>query len=111
MPQSNRMHPPLSDIAQDTKKSCHHSGLCFLIAAIRDDGISCCEGRDSGITPGCEQGENVAVLKHLHNAETHFSCPQTSLSLDLQCRDDISELKYTFRGSKEQNVALECGGT
>ncbi len=31
-------------------------------------------------------------LKHLHNAETRFYCPQTFLSLDFQCRDDVSEL-------------------
>ena len=32
-------------------------------------------------------------LKHLHNVETRFYCPQTFLSLDFQCRDDVSELK------------------
>ena len=33
------------------------------------------------------------MLKHLHNVETRFYCPQTSLSLDFQCRADISEIK------------------
>ncbi len=37
------------------------------------------------------------ALKHLHNVETRFYCPQTFLYLDFQCRDDVSELKQTFR--------------
>jgi len=40
-------------------------------------------------------------LKHLHNVETCFYCPQTFLSLDFQCRDAISELKQMFRGCQE----------
>ena len=32
-------------------------------------------------------------LKHLHNVETGFCCPQAFLSVDFQCRDDVSELK------------------
>ncbi len=32
-------------------------------------------------------------LKHLHNVETRFFCPQTFLSLDYQCRDGVSELE------------------
>jgi len=31
--------------------------------------------------------------KHLHNVEMRFYCPQTFLSLDFQCRDDVSESK------------------
>ena len=34
------------------------------------------------------------MLKHLPKVETCFYCPQALLSLDLQCRDDVSELKY-----------------
>ncbi len=34
-----------------------------------------------------------SILKHLPNVETRFYCPQTFLSLDFQCRDDVSELK------------------
>ena len=34
-----------------------------------------------------------ACLKHLHNVEMRSYCPQTFLSLDLQCRDDVSEVK------------------
>ncbi len=34
-----------------------------------------------------------AWLKHLHNVETRFYCPQTFLRLGCQCRDDVSELK------------------
>ena len=30
---------------------------------------------------------------HLHNVSTRFHCPQTFLSLDFQCRDDVSESK------------------
>ena len=33
------------------------------------------------------------LLKHLHNVETRFYCPQTFLYLDFQCRDDVSEIK------------------
>ena len=41
-------------------------------------------------------------LKHLHNAEMPFPCPQTFLSLECQSRDDdVSELKYKFRDWKE----------
>ncbi len=32
-------------------------------------------------------------LKHLHHVEKSFYCPQTFLSFDFQCRDDICELK------------------
>ena len=35
-------------------------------------------------------------LRHLHNVDMRFHCPQTFLSVDLQCRDDVSELKKTF---------------
>jgi hypothetical protein len=35
-------------------------------------------------------------LTHLHNVETRVYCPQF-LSLDSQCRDDVSESKWTFR--------------
>ncbi len=38
----------------------------------------------------------LLTLKHLHNGETRFYCPQTSLSLDFQCRDDIYELQQPF---------------
>ncbi len=32
----------------------------------------------------------VCNTKHLHDVETRFYCPQKFLSLDLQCRDDVS---------------------
>ncbi len=32
-------------------------------------------------------------LKHLPNLETCFCCPQAFLSVEFQCKDDISELK------------------
>ena len=35
----------------------------------------------------------LVELKHLHNVETCFYCPQASLSLDFQCRDDVSDLQ------------------
>jgi len=35
-------------------------------------------------------------LKHLHNVETRFYCSQTFLSLDFQCKDDISECYRRF---------------
>ena len=41
------------------------------------------------------------VLKHLHSVQARFYCPQTSLSLDVQCRDEISALKETFWVQKE----------
>ncbi len=34
-----------------------------------------------------------ASPKTSHNVETRFYCPQTFLSLDLQCRGDVSELE------------------
>ncbi len=36
---------------------------------------------------------NLLLLKHLKIAETSFHCPQTFLSLDLQCMDHVSELE------------------
>ena len=36
---------------------------------------------------------NSSVLKHLHNVEMRFYRPQAFLSLDFQCRDDVSETK------------------
>ena len=43
--------------------------------------------------------------KHLHNVETRLDCPQTFLSLDFQCRDDVSELKQTFQDEKELRIS------
>ena len=34
----------------------------------------------------------LQILKHLHNVEMRFCCPQTFSYSDFQCRDDISEL-------------------
>ena len=39
----------------------------------------------------------LPVLQHLRNVETRLYCPQAFLSLDFQCRDDVSEVKQTFR--------------
>ncbi len=36
---------------------------------------------------------DLQELKHVHNVETRFYCPQAFLSLDFQYRDDVSELK------------------
>ena len=36
---------------------------------------------------------DVSRLQHLHDVETRRYCPRAFLSLDLQCRDDISVLK------------------
>ncbi len=41
-------------------------------------------------------GYAQGTIKHLHTVETRFDCPQTFLSWDFQCRDDVSELKQTF---------------
>jgi hypothetical protein len=35
----------------------------------------------------------ITCPEHLHNVETHFYCPQTFLSFDFPCRNDVSELK------------------
>ena len=43
--------------------------------------------------PFLEHAYGGAFLKHLHNVETRFDCPQTFVYLDFQCRDDVSELK------------------
>jgi len=45
----------------------------------------------SGID-GAPHIQHWGGLKHLHNVETHFYCPQAFLSLDFQFRDDVSEL-------------------
>ena len=37
--------------------------------------------------------QRTGTQKHLPNTETRFNCAQAFLSLDFQCRDDISELK------------------
>ena len=37
------------------------------------------------------------ALKTFHNVETHFCCPQAFLSVDFQCRDNVSESKQTSR--------------
>jgi hypothetical protein len=37
-----------------------------------------------------------AHLKHLPSVETRIYCPQAFLSLDFQCRDDVSELNRRF---------------
>ena len=42
----------------------------------------------------------LPVLQHLRNVETRLYCPQAFLSLDFQCRDDVSEVKQTFRDYK-----------
>ncbi len=34
---------------------------------------------------------SLQCLKHLPSVETRFYCPQAFLSLDVQCRDDVSE--------------------
>ena len=36
----------------------------------------------------------VKALQHLHNVETQLYSPQTILTLDFQCRDDVSELVF-----------------
>ena len=36
------------------------------------------------------------ALTHLLDVETRYHCPLTILSLDFQCRDDISEVEQTF---------------
>ncbi len=36
------------------------------------------------------------LVKHLHYGEMRFLGPQAFLSTDFQCRDDVSELKWTF---------------
>jgi len=35
--------------------------------------------------------------EHVHNVETRCTVPRNFLSLDFQCRDNVSELKQTFR--------------
>ena len=37
------------------------------------------------------KGEVCTPLRHLHNVEARFWCPQTFLRLDSQCRDDVFE--------------------
>ncbi len=49
--------------------------------------------KDKKLLPQLDHQVLCNTLKHLPNVETRFYCPQTFLSLDFQCRDDVSELK------------------
>ena len=49
--------------------------------------------------------QHTATVKHLHNVETHFYCPQTFLSLEFRCKDDVSGLKIDVSGLRR---ALCC---
>ncbi len=65
-----------------------------------------------GYSTGVDISHHVWNIKHLHNVETRFYCPQTFLHLDFQCRDDVSELKYMFRDWEELlNVNVLMSGT
>ena len=49
-------------------------------------------------------GQAFANLKHLHNVDARIHGPQTFLSLDVQCRDDISGLTR----AAVQQLSLQC---
>ncbi len=52
---------------------------------------------------------NVQYVNNLPNAKTHLNCPQTFLSCDFQCSNDVSELNLAFWDWKEQmNWLLSC---
>ncbi len=51
----------------------------------------------------------LSFLKHLHNAETRFYCPQAFLILDVQCKDNVCELKYTHIGIGKAFCTLQPG--
>jgi len=40
----------------------------------------------------------LVVQKHPPSIKKRCYCPQTFLYLDFQCKDDMSDVKYTFRG-------------
>jgi hypothetical protein len=53
--------------------------------------------------------DNLRYLKHLPNVKTRFYCPQAFLSLDFQCKDDVSEFTIDVSGLKrapQSNSAL-----
>ena len=52
-----------------------------------------------------------AYVKHLHNVETSLYRPQTFLSLDFQCRDDISELDRRFVIEKSYKMSYYPDGS
>ena len=61
------------------------------------------DGRDEELQGAlaAETQHKVRYPKHLHNVEMRFYRPQTFLSSDFQCRDDVSELKQRFQDCKE----------
>ena len=65
----------------------HNSLICLRLAAI----LLCILVTTPGTCTGAHH-QSHEQSKHLHSVETCFNCPQTFL-LDLQCRDDVSELK------------------
>ncbi len=54
---------------------------------------------------------HVVDLKHFHNVEARFHCPQTILSLGFQCRDDFCELnRFGIESSMyTSELCLMCG--
>ena len=47
---------------------------------------------------------SFGALKHLHHVEIYFYCPQTFLSFKFQCRDDVSEFKWTLWSCNKQHI-------
>ena len=72
-------------------------------------GLSASVNRTLMVEPVCPLGQilcsNKVNLEHLHSVETHFYCPQTFLSLDSQCRDEVSELKLRRIGIEKSCAA------
>ncbi len=44
------------------------------------------------------------VLQHLHNVEMRFYCPQTFLSSDCQCRDEVSDVSGLKRAQNQADT-------
>ena len=82
---SHTTHGPHENICHHSRSSCAvplpNDAHCLLL----------CPG-----TMHCSRGK----LKHLHNVEMHCYCPQMFLSLNFQCRDDVSEFKLAVLGLK-----------
>lgn len=58
--------------------------------------VSICSMNASQACKNSSRDAQQVNLKHAPGMKKRFYCPQASLSLYFQCRDDIPELKYTF---------------
>ena len=70
-----------------------HAAYIPIDVALASCCCPCCWQR-RGCKP-CKYNTNAAsvFMKHLHIVETRLFCPQALLSLDFECRNDVSQLR------------------